>query len=119
LEKNLYNIALQDVEDTGEDVTVLAFKAKYKLETGFYKKPIEFFYWLFKKENSKISENKFKLSFIGRMVKFDKKNIPNYMELVLEYERNKKEQDKRKANRAKKAKIERLSKARQDEIDQS
>jgi hypothetical protein len=117
LENDLYKIAQQDIENTGEDVTVLAFKAKYKLESGFYKKPIEFFYWLFKKENTKISERIFKLSFIGRMVKFDKKNIPNYTELVLEYEKIKKSTAKHRATMLKKAKIEGLSKARQNKID--
>jgi hypothetical protein len=86
--EDLYKIALQDTNDEG-DSEVSLFKTKYKLETGFYKKPVEFFYWLYLKEHTKISESKFKKSFIGRMVKFDKKNIPNYTELVFEYEKRK------------------------------
>ena len=114
---DIYSLAQEDTDDIGEDVTILAFKSKYKLESGFYKKPIEFFYWLFKKENNKISESKFKLAFIGRMVKFDKKNIANYTELVIEYEKNKRRHVKHQATRRKKAKIEGLSKARQNKID--
>lgn len=105
---NLYEIALQD--DAGEDSPALSFKLKYKLETGFYKKPIEFFYWLFKKENGKLSESKFKKSFIGRMVKFDKNNIPNYTELVFEYEKEK-FLKKARIGRSKKNKLKKLSKA--------
>ena len=107
INSKLYEIALQ--EDEGEDTPALSFKMKYKLESGFYKKPIEFFYWLYKKESGNLSEKDFKKSFIGRMVKFDKKNIPNYTELVFEYE---KEKFLKKAliPRNKKNKLKRLSK---------
>jgi hypothetical protein len=108
--EDLYKIALQDIEDTGEDFTVLAFKKKYQLETGFYKKPIAFFFWLYKKENNKAKESVFKKSFIGRMVKFNKNHIPNYTELVFEYEKEKFHK-KRFTTASKKNKLKKLSKA--------
>jgi hypothetical protein len=113
---NLYEIALQ--EDEGEDSPALSFKLKYKLESGFYKKPIEFFYWLYQKENGKLPEKEFRKSFIGRMVKFDKKNIPNYPELVFEYEKEKFLKKTRNIH-SKKSKLKRLSKATKSKNDAS
>lgn len=103
----LFELALQNCEE-GEDSPALSFKMKYKLETGFYKKPVEFFYWLYKKESGNLSEKDFKKSFIGRMVKFDKKNIPNYTELVFEYEKEKFLKKKNLLS-TKKTKLKRLS----------
>lgn len=109
---DLYKIALENTDEQ-EDL-VLLFKSKYNLENGFYKKPIEFFYWLFKKENDKVTEAKFKKSFIGRMVKFDKKCIPNYTELVFEYEKEVHARKKR-ITQNKKNKLKRLSSIKNEE----
>lgn len=115
---NIFDIALQDLDIESEDSTILTFKTKYNLERGFYKKPVEFFYWLYKKEYDIATEKEFKKSFIGRMVKFNKNSIPNYTELVLEYEKEK-YLKKIKACATKKIKLKRLSKARQVENNES
>jgi hypothetical protein len=110
--EEIYKTALLEII---EEDSVLLFKRKYNLESGFYKKPIKFFYWLFIKENKKIPEDVFKQSFIGRMIKFDKKNIPNYMELVFEYEKEKRSKQMRNAKTRQKIRIKEFSEARQKE----
>jgi len=118
---DLYRIALGEGEEeveTGEHESVRLFKSTLKLETGFYQKPVEFFYWLYCKLYGKIEYKSFTKLFIGRMVKFDKNHlnsqIKNYMELVFEYE---KEQfnKKRKVAKKKKSELIEVSKARQEE----
>jgi hypothetical protein len=117
MHSKLFEIALQNCEE-GEDSPAFSFKIKYKLETGFYKKPVEFFYWLYKKENGKLPEKEFKKTFIGRMVKFDKNNIPNYTELVFEYEKEK-FLKKTRSTRYKKSKLKRLSEIAKSKNDAS
>jgi hypothetical protein len=122
---DLYKIALGEGEEeveTGEHESVRLFKSTLKLETGFYKKPIEFFYWLYCKLYGKVEYKSFTKLFIGRMVKFDKKHlssqIQNYTELVFEYE---KEQfrKKRRVAKKKKSKLIEISKTRQEKGDKS
>ena len=121
----LYKLALCEGDEDvnkGEHENVRLFKSTLKLELGFYKKHLDFFYWLYCRLYGSIEYKVFKQSFIGRMVKFDKKHLQNqiinYTELVLEYEKGQ-FREKIKNNKKKKNKLIKLSKIKQNKSNKS